>query len=109
MESNYFTSADGLTDGVTSPLNPEADTFSAKKANALSTKLASVLSSSYADSEIREALHLLDVQAVRNNDDVRRNLKFEAQKEVIDSNSRIVDDFGHVAEVRMVSFLWQSI
>lgn len=70
-----------------------------RSTNALSTKLTSVLSSSYADYEIRDALRLLDERGVRNDEDTRRDLKANAQKEVIDCNAMIVDDFGKVAEV----------
>ena len=107
MDSTYFSSSDSVPyNDLTSPLSPSGDTLSSRKVNALSTKLATVLSSSYADSEIREALRLLDVRATGNDEDLRRNLKFDAQKAVIDANARIVDDFGQVAEVRPSS--WHS-
>jgi hypothetical protein len=70
-----------------------------KRNTALGARLTSVLSSSYADYEIRDALRLLDDGGVHNDEDTRRNLKANAQKQAIDSNAKIVDDFGHVAEV----------
>lgn len=100
MDSTYFSGLDGLgSQSLESPFSPGADVSTSRKANALSTKLATVLSSSYADSEIREALRLIDLRGVHNDEDLRRNLKFVAQKQVIDVNARIVDDFGQVAEV----------
>ncbi|KEF62866.1 uncharacterized protein A1O9_00839 [Exophiala aquamarina CBS 119918] len=89
--------------GIDSPSPPgvaAADGLSSTKrtTNALSTKLTSVLSSSYADYEIRDALRLLDARGVRNDEDTRRDLKANAQREVIDCNAMIVDDFGKVAE-----------
>jgi conserved oligomeric Golgi complex subunit 6 len=100
MDSAYFSSLDGISShDVLSPLSPGGESNSAKKANALSTKVATVLSSSYADSEIREALRQLDNRVVTNDDDLRRNLRLDAQKEVIDANASIVSDFGQVAEV----------
>ncbi len=72
---------------------------SSRRTNALSTKLTSVLSSSYADPEIRDALRLLDARGLQNDEETRRNLKAAAQREVIDANAKIVDDFGQVAEV----------
>ncbi len=71
----------------------------------LSNKLTSVLSASYADSEIREALRQLDATHFQNTSEVRRGLRFDVQKEVIDCNSRIIDDFGAVAEVRLPALL----
>ncbi len=71
----------------------------------LSNKLTSVLSASYADSEIRDALRQLDVTQTQNTSEVRRGLRFDVQKEVIDCNSRIIDDFGAAAEVRLPALL----
>lgn len=74
------------------------DGSSTRRGNALSNKLTSVLSSSYPDSEIRDALRLYDD---RYGDGLDRDLdlKYEAQKEVIEANARIVDDFSLVAKV----------
>ena len=69
------------------------------KSNALSNKITSVLSASYADSEIRNALGLLDARGTINTTETRRNLKLDAQKQVIDCNAAILDEFGQVAEV----------
>ncbi|EXJ88898.1 hypothetical protein A1O3_01962 [Capronia epimyces CBS 606.96] len=99
MATQYFGSLDGLTStGPDSPTTPGTDGASSKRTNALSTKLATVLSSSYADYEIRDALRLLDRRDVHNDEETRRTLKSNAQKEVIDCNAKIVDDFGQVAE-----------
>jgi len=74
------------------------DGSSTRRGNALSNKLTSVLSSSYADSEIRDALRLYDARyGGKVGKDV--DLKYEAQKEVIEANGRIVDDFSKVAKV----------
>ena len=100
MDSTYFSGLDVPGHhNLDSPLSPTGDPLSSRKANALSTKLATVLSSSYADSEIREALRLLDVRDVQNEEELRRDLKADAQKAVIDVNARIVDDFSQVADV----------
>lgn len=69
------------------------------KNNALGNKISSVLSASYADSEIRNALGLLDARGTTNTNNARRNLRLDAQKEVIDCNVAILEEFGHVAEV----------
>lgn len=71
-----------------------------QKSNVLSGKISSVLSASYADSEIRDALQALDSTSVQNTPNFRRNLRLDVQKEVIDCNAEIIDQFGTVAEVR---------
>ncbi|KAL8945571.1 MAG: hypothetical protein Q9222_007900, partial [Ikaeria aurantiellina] len=70
-----------------------------QRSNALFNKITKLLSVSYADSEIRDALRLLDLKKVQNTPDVRRALHLGLQKDVIDRNSSIIQDFGQVAEV----------
>lgn len=96
----YLAGLDGITaGGLDSPLSPNENGSAAKKANALSSKLSTVLSSSYADPEIREALRLFDRQDLHQRTRNGQNLKSIAEKEVIDANARILEDFGDVAEV----------
>lgn len=100
MAAPYLANLDGFpSTGLDGPVTPGGEGLSSRRTNALSTKLTSVLSSSYADYEIRGALRLLDERGVQNDEETRRNLKWNAQKEVIDANAKIVDDFGQVAEV----------
>lgn len=73
--------------------------FTSQRSNALANKLTGVLSVSYADSEIRDALRFLDSQSTQNTSDLRRRLRWELQKEVSDCNGSIVKEFGQVAEV----------
>lgn len=70
-----------------------------QRSNALANKLAGVLSVSYADSDIRDALRLLDLKNAQNTPELRRRLRLDLQKEVIDCNSSIIQDFGQVVEV----------
>ncbi|KAK7899921.1 Golgi transport complex subunit 6 [Exophiala xenobiotica] len=111
MATPYLGGLDGFTSGtLDSPVTPGGDGVSARRTNALSTKLTSVLSSSYAAYEIRDALRLLDARGVHNDEETRRNLKLNAQKEVIDCNAKIVDDFGYVAEqLRRVGSLLSTL
>lgn len=85
------------------PLSPQGTTapssLAAKATNPLSSKVTTVLSSSYADTEFREALALLDERGVQNTAETRRQLRLDLQKEVIDSNGEIIDEFAKVAEV----------
>ncbi|PKY07357.1 oligomeric Golgi complex subunit 6 [Aspergillus campestris IBT 28561] len=77
-----------------SPLSPPVQ----QRSNALSNRLTSVLSASYADSDIRDALETLSLRGTHNTAEVRRQLRLDVQKEVVDSNAEIVRDFGKVAE-----------
>jgi hypothetical protein len=111
MATLSFGGLDGFTPGglVDSPISPGSESLPAsRRSNALSTKLTSVLSSSFADYEIRDALRLLDERGVHNDEETRRNLKANAQKEVIDCNAKIVDDFGQVAEVGLFPRIQKS-
>ncbi|KAL4944821.1 hypothetical protein BDV06DRAFT_209932 [Aspergillus oleicola] len=82
------------TSPASSPLSPPLQ----QRSNALSNRLTSVLSVSYADSDIRDALETLSLRGVHNTAEVRRQLRLDVQKEVVDCNAEIVRDFGNVAE-----------
>ncbi|KAG9232344.1 oligomeric Golgi complex subunit 6 [Amylocarpus encephaloides] len=86
----------GLSDNAESPSTPAGAQL--LRSNPLSTKVTGVLSASYADSDIRDALELLDKRSVENNAETRRQLRLGVQKEVIESNGDIIREFGHVAE-----------
>ena len=103
MSSDYFVArkASGLGEDIDSPISPSSP--QALRNNPLSSKVTSVLSASYADSDIRAALSLLDQKNLENTALTRRQLRLDVQKEVIESNGDIIREFGHVAEVRFVS------
>ena len=73
--------------------------FVPQRSSALSNKISTILSQSYADTEIRDALHHLDESKTRNTAETRRNLRLDVQREVIERNGNIIKDFGRVAEV----------
>lgn len=101
------TSSLSLNDGsesLESPTSPQA-----LRTNPLSSKVTSVLSASYADTDIRDALSLLDKRNVENNAETRRQLRLDVQKEVIESNGDIIREFGHVAEVRRAHYIVTSV
>lgn len=79
---------------------PTASSF--KGANPFSSKITAVLATSYADSEFRDALSLLDDRGIANSAATRRQLRLHLQKEVIDSNGDIISEFGKVADVSLV-------
>lgn len=84
-----------------------SDTLSASSGSLRSTTLAnkvtSILSASYADSELRDALWIVDQRKVLDTSETRRNLRLEIQKEVIECNGGIVKDFGKVKEVGLLA------
>ncbi|KAI0388706.1 oligomeric complex COG6 [Xylariaceae sp. FL0594] len=72
--------------------------MSSKATNPLSSKVTAVLSSVYADAELRQALSLLDERGVGSSSHTRRQLRLDVQKEVIETNGQIISEFGRVAE-----------
>ncbi|PBP26153.1 hypothetical protein BUE80_DR002923 [Diplocarpon rosae] len=97
MATDYFLSSKPsvVNDGIESPNSPLSIQ---PRSNPLASKVTSVLSASYADSDIRDALALLDKRCTENNAETRRQLRLDVQKEVIESNGNIIKEFGHVAE-----------
>ncbi|KAI1371025.1 oligomeric Golgi complex subunit 6 [Hypoxylon crocopeplum] len=89
---------DGVSLGPLSPTSSPGPGLAGRPSNPLSSKVTSVLSTSYADAEFRESLALLDERHISNNAETRRQLRLDVQKEVIDSNGKIVTEFGRVAE-----------
>lgn len=83
-------------------LSPPASSTSKSQAP-LASKVTSVLSTSYTDTEFRDALGLLDARGVNNDAETRRQIRLNLQKEVIDSNGEIISEFGRVAEVSLYS------
>jgi hypothetical protein len=61
--------------------------------------VTAVLSTSFADTDFRDALSLLDERGLVNTPDTRRQLRLDLQKELIDSNGDIISQFGKVADV----------
>lgn len=76
-----------------------SDDLIPKRGTALSNKLTNVLSSTYADGETRDALQLFDARYGNDWTKDEFDLRYEAQKEAIEANARIIDDFSKVAKV----------
>ncbi|KAF2134472.1 oligomeric complex COG6 [Dothidotthia symphoricarpi CBS 119687] len=96
MSTGYFQErATPISQNGASPATPSV---ASRGANALSSRITSVLSASYADLEIRDALETLDARQIQNSAETRRQLRLHVQKEVIQCNGEIVKDFGEVAE-----------
>jgi hypothetical protein len=74
------------------------DTFSSSS-SVSQQRLATVLSASYIDADIRNSLAVLDTRFVDNTAESRRQLRISVQGDVIHSNAQIIRDFARVAEV----------
>ncbi|GJN71615.1 Golgi transport complex subunit 6 [Purpureocillium lilacinum] len=102
MALDSYLALDGFTQGTSGPgtLSPVSHPTpsSSRGNNPLTTKLSTVLSTSYSDADFREALALLDERGVGNDARTRRRIRLDVHKEVISSNSLIVDEFGRVAD-----------
>lgn len=100
MANSYFTDVPRASTDLGSPSDvPPTPTGTGPRSNALQGRITSVLSTSYADLEIRDTLRILDSRDVENTGETRRQLRLDVQKEVIHCNGEIVRDFGAVAEV----------
>jgi hypothetical protein len=82
---------------ASSPRTPLTPSGAAPRSNALQNRITSVLSASYADLEIRDALGAYDERKLTNTAEARRNLRLDVQEELIQCNGEIVQDFGQVA------------
>lgn len=85
--------------GLLSPESPSTPSGTFKGISPLTSKVTNVLSTSYSDTEFRDALALLDDRAIRNDAETRRRIRLDLQKEVIDSNGEVIAEFGRVADV----------
>lgn len=85
-----------VNSSISSPRSPS--TPSAPRINALQNRITAVLSASYADLEIRDALGVFDDRNLSNTAEARRNLRLDVQEELIQCNGEIVQDFGQVAQ-----------
>lgn len=99
MSASYFQErgTPASQNGAT-PATPQVPAGS-RGVNALSSRITSVLSASYADLEIRGALNTIDERNIQNTAETRRQIRIDVQKEVIECDGEIVKDFGEVAEV----------
>lgn len=96
MASSYF--PERLKDSL--PASPALSPGpAAQRTSALQSRITSVLAASYSDLEIRDALDTLDARHIHNTAETRRNLRLDAQKELIQCNGEIIRDFGQVAQV----------
>lgn len=99
--STYFQERTSSQDGI-SPISPSGQSLGPTRgSSALSNRVTNVLSASYSDLEIREALNTLDSRTIQNNQETRRQLRLDVQREIIQCNGNVIKDFGQVARVSM--------
>jgi conserved oligomeric Golgi complex subunit 6 len=78
--------------------------------SALSGRISTVLSTSYSDLEIRDAVAVLDQRGFKNTAESRRQLRLDIQDEVIKRNGEVLSDFGGVVnELRRVDVILSRI
>ncbi|KAH0555967.1 hypothetical protein GP486_006090 [Trichoglossum hirsutum] len=111
MASSYTQEgpAPSPVDRLETPSTISSPSTTVPRASALSNKLTSVLSASYADREIRDALETLDERGIENTPETRRRLRLDVQKEVIQCNGEIISEFGQMAEEQQVRRIGEVI
>ena len=85
MATSHFTerTASPTTNGSGNAiLSPTTPSTAAPRSNALQNRITSVLSASYADVEIRDALSILDARDLTNSAATRRNLRLDVQRDL---------------------------
>lgn len=103
--TSYFPPSGSANNGANTPTVSSPFSPPLQRPTALTNRLTTVLSASYADSDIRDSLETLSMRGIQNTAETRRQLRLDVQKEVVDCNAEIVKDFGKVAEVRLVLLL----
>ncbi|KAJ5779570.1 hypothetical protein N7457_007290 [Penicillium paradoxum] len=96
--ASYFPPSGSASNGARSPIVSSPLSPPPHRSTALTNRLTTVLSASYADSDIRDSLETLSLRGIHNSAETRRQLRLDVQKEVVDCNAEIVKDFGKVAE-----------
>ncbi|RFU72117.1 oligomeric golgi complex subunit 6 [Trichoderma arundinaceum] len=80
------------------PLPSPLPASSAKGADLMVLKVASVLSTSYSDNDFRDAIFLADERFVGSSAKTRRLLRLDLLREAISCNGEIVEEMGTVVE-----------
>ncbi|CAI7628931.1 unnamed protein product [Penicillium palitans] len=96
--TSYFPASGSASNGANTPTPSSPLSPPTQRPTALTNRLTTVLSASYADSDIRDSLETLSLRGIHNTAETRRQLRLDVQKEVVDCNAEIVKDFGKVAE-----------
>ncbi|KAK7207778.1 oligomeric Golgi complex subunit 6 [Myxozyma melibiosi] len=67
------------------------------RSNLLSLKLSEILSTSYTDSNTRDALQLLGERIQENTPEMRRQFRANVEAEVIEANGQVLEQFSKIA------------
>ncbi|KAK9468110.1 oligomeric Golgi complex subunit 6 [Lipomyces arxii] len=96
---SIFSSTDdaylAAADANKSPASPSVPSVS--RSNVLSLKLSEILSTSYLDSGIRDALQLLGERIQENTPEIRRQFRANVEAEVIEANGQVLEQFSKIA------------
>lgn len=88
------------------PSTTTTTTLDTPRTSALSSKITTILASTYSDIDIRSALETLDARGITNTPSTRTNLRLNALKERISCDTEIINDFGEVAtQLRQIGSL----
>ncbi|KAK9448007.1 oligomeric Golgi complex subunit 6 [Limtongia smithiae] len=79
------------------------------RSNLFSLKLAEILSTSYADSSIRDALQLLGERIQDNTPEMRRQFRANVEAEVIEANGQVLEQFSNIAMACQLETIGLSI
>ncbi|KAK9377458.1 oligomeric Golgi complex subunit 6 [Lipomyces chichibuensis] len=91
-EDPYIAGADATAKSPT-PLSVSGGS----RSNLMSLKLSEILSSSYSDSSIRDALLLLGERIQENTPEMRRQFRANVEAEVIEANGQVLEQFSKIA------------
>ena len=70
--------------------------------NPLTHRVTAILSSAYSDSDFRQTLSSLEGRSIWHDAGTRRQLRLQLQREVIEHDGVIIDEFGKITDVRQV-------
>jgi conserved oligomeric Golgi complex subunit 6 len=108
MTSSYF--SDSKVGGSLDAVSPPTPATPGARPSALSSRITSVLSASYSDLEIRDALGILDNRGFKNTSESRRRLRLDIQEEVIQQNAEVLNDFKGLAnELKRIDAILSSL
>lgn len=107
MAASPFSPGSLTPTGASSPPGTPGASPAPARSGALLSRITTILSASYSDLGIRDALETLDARHVENTPETRRQLRLDVQRDVIQANGDIVHDFGEVAEVGL-SLHWRA-
>ncbi|VVT43559.1 uncharacterized protein SAPINGB_P000041 [Magnusiomyces paraingens] len=94
LDASFISGTDDLTNTTASlSITPESTPL-ARPDNAFSQKIASILSTSYTDPSVRQAITSLDSRVRENTGYARRHLRYNTEAEIIAANGLALKDYS---------------